>query len=115
MFSANDLIEQRFKDFYEEVDKKYPNMFNLGVGSRDGVTAWKVALYRRNENERVCFCIELKKNKISVIYPFYSSFSFDSDKRTKIYKSMAYSSWEKAVQMIKDFEEHKIEWDREYL
>lgn len=110
-----DVIEEKFRKFYELVDEKYPDMFNLGACSNDGLVANKVALYRRNESENICFCIELKKDKISVIYPFYSQFSFYSDKRTKIYKSMAYSSWEKAVQMIKDFEEHKIEWNREYL
>ena len=90
-------------------------MFTLGACSKDGLVANKVALYRRNENENIYFCIELKKDKISVIYPFYSQFSFYSDKRTKIYKSVAYSNWEKAIQMVKDFEEYKIEWEREYL
>lgn len=109
------MIEQRIKDLYEEINKKYPNMFDMGVMSKDGINPCKVALYKRDERENICFCIELKKDKVSVIYPYYSKFGFHADKKTKIYKSVAYSNWEKAIKMVKDFEERKIEWKREYL
>ena len=112
---------ERYIDLYEKIEK-IDKDFKMGMEEEIKINKngkpipviKKIAIYKRDNVENVCFCIELKDDKLIIMYPYYSKTKFDNSiKKTKVYKKLSISNWKKTVEIIQGFESREIEWIKE--
>lgn len=112
---------ERYIELYEKIEK-IDKDFKLGVeegmkfnkNGKPEAEVERVAIYKRDEIENICFCIELKEDKLIIMYPYYSRTKFNSSiKKTQVYKKLGIKNWKKAVEIIQGFESRQIEWIKE--
>ena len=112
---------ERYIDLYEkikEIDKDFKmgkeENTKLNKNGKPMVSNERIAIYKRDDIENICFCMELKEDKLVIMYPYYSTHKFiGREKIPKIYKKLSMRNWKKAVEIIQGFESRQIEWIKE--
>ena len=90
---------------YEQVDKLNPyNKENMA----------QLVIFKRDHERDVCYPFQLGDEHIYVMHPYYSKFSFCPEGKERVYKKFKLKDWEKAYNIMVDFETGKIENDVYY-
>ncbi|MGL5592419.1 hypothetical protein [Cetobacterium sp.] len=112
---------ERYIELYEKIEKMDKDFkidkiekIKLNRNGKPVAETEKIAIYKRDNIENVCFCIELKEDKLIIMYPYHSVASFVKGLNPpRIYKKLGINNWKKAVEIIQGFESREIEWIKE--
>ena len=102
----------RFKHIYEGISKK-DDSYKMG-GTGDGKVYKQLAIYKRDEKNNISYTFQLGDDHIYVMRPYYSKFDFCPEYDDRVYKKFKLKDWEKAYNVMVDFEKGKIENDPYY-
>lgn len=110
-----DLMELplKFKHIYEGILQKDNNYIMGGASVGDERYA-QLVIYKRDEKNDICYPFQLGDDHIYVMRPYYSKFSFCPEYDDRVYKKFKLKDWEKAYNVMVDFEKGKIENDVYY-
>lgn len=103
----------KFQHIYEGILQK-DNNYKMGGASVGDETYVQLAIYKRDEKNDICYPFQLGDEHIYIMYPYYSKFSFCPEYEERIYKKFKLKDWEKAYNLMVDFESGKIENDVYY-